>query len=233
MRLILVRHGQTSSNVAGALDTAAPGASLTDLGRRQADALVDAFADETFARAHASNRVRTQETAAPLVAAHGLTLEVVDGLGEISAGEHEMGTSAEAVRAYVGCVAGWLTGDLDATIRGGETGHEFLARYDAALRAVAERSTEGAASLVVSHGAAIRAYVGIRAAQADSDQLAGSRLGNTGGAVLEGDPDAGWRLLRWSGDPFGGAHLADEAAHDVTGESAEEAVEDAEETSGH
>ena len=37
MRLILIRHGQTHSNVAHALDTTVPGADLTDLGREQAD----------------------------------------------------------------------------------------------------------------------------------------------------------------------------------------------------
>ena len=34
MRLLLLRHGQTHSNVSGALDTGAPGADLTELGRR-------------------------------------------------------------------------------------------------------------------------------------------------------------------------------------------------------
>lgn len=35
MRLILIRHGQTTANVDYRLDTAIPGADLTDLGRRQ------------------------------------------------------------------------------------------------------------------------------------------------------------------------------------------------------
>jgi len=40
MRLILIRHGQTVSNVGGLLDTAHPGADLTPLGRQQAGSLV-------------------------------------------------------------------------------------------------------------------------------------------------------------------------------------------------
>ena len=36
MRLTLVRHGQTPSNVLGLLDTAPPGPGLTDLGQLQA-----------------------------------------------------------------------------------------------------------------------------------------------------------------------------------------------------
>ena len=48
MRLILVRHGQTSSNVAGLLDTDEPGAGLTGVGLEQAAALADALRDESI-----------------------------------------------------------------------------------------------------------------------------------------------------------------------------------------
>ena len=41
MRLILIRHGETTANVALALDTAFPGADLTELGHAQAAALTD------------------------------------------------------------------------------------------------------------------------------------------------------------------------------------------------
>ena len=43
MRLLLLRHGQTESNVIGALDTAVPGAPLNELGLRQAAAVPGAF----------------------------------------------------------------------------------------------------------------------------------------------------------------------------------------------
>lgn len=44
--------------------------------------------------------------------------------------------------------------------------------------------------------------------------------------MLEGDPDAGWRLVRWHGEPLGGTGLRDEDAHDVIGESAAEEAEE-------
>jgi len=40
VRLLLIRHGQTSSNVRRLLDTAVPGADLTDEGLAQAGRLV-------------------------------------------------------------------------------------------------------------------------------------------------------------------------------------------------
>ena len=66
MRLILVRHGQTSANVAVLLDTAHPGADLTDLGRAQAAALPTTFDGVPIDALYASTLVRAQQTAAPL-----------------------------------------------------------------------------------------------------------------------------------------------------------------------
>ena len=45
-RLLLIRHGQTTSNVRQALDTALPGAALTDLGWSQAFAAGELLAGE-------------------------------------------------------------------------------------------------------------------------------------------------------------------------------------------
>ena len=56
------------------------------------------------------------------------------------------------------------------------------------------------------------------------------RLANTGMGVLEGDPDAGWQLRRWYADPLGGIALLDVAARDVTGDSADEAAGNEDET---
>ena len=50
MRLILVRHGQTPSNIHGLLDTDAPGPGLTELGLAQAEAVPDALAQQPVDR---------------------------------------------------------------------------------------------------------------------------------------------------------------------------------------
>nr|WP_284288846.1 histidine phosphatase family protein [Angustibacter aerolatus] len=89
MRLILVRHGQTPSNVQRLLDTAVPGADLTDLGRQQAERVPTGLADEPVEAVYASTLVRTQQTAGPLAAALGLDVQVRDGLREITAGDLE------------------------------------------------------------------------------------------------------------------------------------------------
>lgn len=222
MRLLLIRHGQTPNNVAGALDTGFPGAGLTPLGQAQAAAVPGALVDVEVAGLYASPLVRTQLTAGPLAAERGLEVVVRPGLEEISAGDHEMRADEEAVTAYVECVAAWMAGELDRSLPGGSTGHAFWERYDTAVRSVAARHAPDDTVALVSHGAAIRCFTTL-AARLDVDTAYGLHLGNTGMGVLRGDPDGGWELEEWHSDPLGGTALLDATAHDVTGESAAEA----------
>jgi broad specificity phosphatase PhoE len=228
VRLYLIRHGQTPANVAGELDTAPPGAALTELGQAQADALVMALADEEITGVYASPLRRTQLTAAPLAASLGLDVLVQPGLEEVRAADLEMKTDEASVAAYLGCLAGWILGDLDREMPGGHDGHAFLDRYDAAVQAIAERHREGETAVAFSHGAAIRSWTAIRADGLDRETVTERRIMNTGAVVLEGDLTSGWRVVRWSGEPLGGEQLADRAAHDVTGDTAEEALAEAE-----
>jgi broad specificity phosphatase PhoE len=225
VRLLLIRHGQTPANVAGALDTAFPGAELTPLGRAQAGAVPAALAEDRLSGIYASTRIRTQLTAAPLVEAHGLDMRVCHGLEEVSAGRFEMRSDTDAVEAYAGGLVHWMRGDLDHRLPGGSTGHEFLKRYDEAVQGIAAAHRPADTVAVFSHGAAIRAYVALRAGL-DPEVATELRIMNTGMGVLEGHPNEGWRLAHWSAEPLGGLELEDAAAHDVTGESAEDVAHD-------
>ena len=138
MRLILVRHGQTGSNVAGLLDTAGPGADLTDLGRQQAAALPDALDGARIDVVYASTLVRTQQTAAPLSASLGREIQVRDGLREVSAGRLEMLGDPVSVSTYLRTVFGWSDGDLGTRMPGAESGAEVFARYDEVVAEIAD-----------------------------------------------------------------------------------------------
>jgi broad specificity phosphatase PhoE len=229
VRLLLIRHGQTPHNVSGELDTARPGAGLTPLGEAQARAVPAALRATEITAVHASTLVRTQLTAAPLAEHRGADVHIHDGLREIAAGDLELRADEEAVRGYAECVGAWMFGDLDRRMPGGSDGHEFLERYDGALRSALDGHPTDATVAVFSHGAAIRAWT-TSAAGLDPAEAVELRMPNTGMVVLEGGPDEGWNLVSWPSEPLGGAALRDPGAHDVTGESTEEAVEDAAET---
>lgn len=198
MRLLLVRHGQTPSNVDYLLDTAVPGPGLTELGAQQAAALPRALAGEDIEALYVSTLVRTQLTAAPLAAARGLRAIVRDGIREISAGDLEMvpGDTGQGA-LYMSTAFAWAAGDVERRMPGGENGVEFLGRYDAV---VAEAAASGARTVVlVSHGAAIRTWAAARAGNVDVAFAAGHRLANTGTVILEGSPADGWKALDWAG----------------------------------
>lgn len=220
MRLLLLRHGQTHSNVAGALDTGSPGADLTELGWAQAKAAARVLGEryQPFDAVYTSTLVRTHQTGNPYVAATGLEPVVHEGIREILAGDLEMRSDTPSAHRYRHTVAEWIRGDLGERMPGGESGHEFLERYDAVVR---EAGTHERV-LLVSHGAAIRAWV---SAVTDVDRLGHSPtdpLHNTGGIELEGDPDSGWRVVAWQCDPLGGDYLEDPTAPDPTGQEADE-----------
>ena len=214
MRLLLLRHGQTHANVSGELDTAHPGVGLTDLGRTQAEAAARALADEHLDVVHVSSRVRTHQTALPTAEARSLAPQLLEGIEEIQAGDYEMRKDHDAVHGYISTVAAWIEGDLDVRMPGSETGHEFLERYDAAVRSVVDAGHD--AALLVSHGAAMRTWASARLRHDQEAPPATEPLHNTALIVLDGDPDAGWRLVSWHGDPVGGHLLEDERAVDPT-----------------
>jgi broad specificity phosphatase PhoE len=216
VRLLLMRHGQTHANVSGELDTAHPGLDLTDLGRAQAVAASKALAGEALDAIYVSSRGRTHQTAAPTAEERGITLTQLDGLEEIAAGDFEMRKDHDAVAGYIGSVATWLDGDLGHRMPGGETGEEFLARFDAAVRTIVEAGHD--AALIVSHGAALRTWVSTRMEPHPDAPPATQPLHNTALIVLEGDVDAGWRMVSWQGHPVGGDYLEDPTAEDPTGD---------------
>jgi broad specificity phosphatase PhoE len=229
MRLLLLRHGQTHGNTAGALDTAVPGLDLTDLGHRQAEAAARALADQGVDRIYVSTLTRTHQTAAPLAALLGIEPRELAGLREISAGDFEMRADHDAIAGYIGTVADWIERRYDTRMPGGQSGHEFLARYDAAVaeicRDLAQSGEKGA--LAISHGAAMRTWVSARVADVEAHAKATDPLHNTACIELVGDPDGGWEVDAWHSEPVGGAFLDDLTAPDPTGQGTDEAADEA------
>ncbi|MGN0064854.1 MAG: histidine phosphatase family protein [Nocardioides sp.] len=226
MRLLLMRHGQTHANVSGQLDTAHPGLDLTALGQRQATAAAQALGESSIESIYVSSRVRTHQTAAPSAQVRRYAPTEMAGLEEIQAGDFEMLNDAESIHGYIATVTSWISGDLAVRMPGGETGHQFLERYDAAIERIVQAGHD--AAMVVSHGAAIRTWTAARMLAGSVIPNPTSPLHNTALIVLEGDHRSGWRLEEWHGEPYGGAFLDDSSALDPTavadaGQAAEQA----------
>ena len=203
MRLLLVRHGQTTANVRGELDTAAPGPGLTRLGRRQAKAIPAALAAEPIDGIYGSILMRTQQTARPLAVARGLPVIVRPGLHEIAAGDLERHSDWPSVQRYLEVISAWGVGELDLSMPGGSDGHEFFDRLDGAVAAIAAEHDNDATVVVVNHSAAIRVWTAARAQNIEPMFAARARLDNAEIVAVTGSPTRGWELETWGGSPPG------------------------------
>ncbi|GGF90594.1 phosphoglycerate mutase [Rhodococcoides trifolii] len=193
-KLILVRHGQTFSNVAKRLDTLPPGAALTPEGHAQAAAFGKVISGRTAAVV-SSIALRAKETAGYIAEATGVELQVVDGLQETYVGEFEDRTDDEAHEAFQNVYRRWLDGDVDARLSGGESARDVFDRYLPVLDSLRDRTADGNV-YVVSHGAAIR-LVAAKIGAVDAEFAAANHLGNTETVELVPTAD-GWDCVRWS-----------------------------------
>jgi broad specificity phosphatase PhoE len=192
VRLVMARHGETAANVQHMLDTRPPGMPLNERGHAQAAALGARLAADPVSAVHASVAVRAQQTAAPVAAAHGLDVTVVDGVHEVFCGELEGRSGRAALERFMAVYEAWWVGDLDARLPGGESARDVRDRFLPALDGILDGASGDI--VLVSHGAAIR----LAAAALLGDTAETRFLPNTGLVVLRPDGD-GWALEHWDG----------------------------------
>ncbi len=149
MTLIIVRHAQSEANAAG-LFTGSMDVALTDLGRRQAEALAERLSARPITAVYASTLQRAQDTARPTAARFGLEVEVLETLREAGLGEAEGLAWPEVRRRWtLGEGARWA----DA-IPGAERGDDVRARVATGIELLLERHRDDVA-LCVSHAGTI------------------------------------------------------------------------------
>jgi broad specificity phosphatase PhoE len=200
LRLMLVRHGQTESNVRKALDSKPPGPPLNLIGRRQAAELAADLADEPVVAVYASVAVRAQQTAEPVAAKHGLAVQVVPGAHEVFVGDLECNTDDASVQEFFRVFSAWAEGDLSVPMPGGETGQQARDRFERVIADIRAAHREGVVVLV-SHGGILRLVAPMLAENVTPDTTKFALLPNTGRIVLEDGP--AWRCVEWTGLDLG------------------------------
>jgi broad specificity phosphatase PhoE len=194
VRLLLVRHGETASNIERKLDTAMPGPPLTELGQKQARELSDTLVSEDIVAVYASIGLRAQQTAAPTADRLGLPVQILEGIHEIQVGSLEGRNDTEAYQTYLETVIKWAEGALDVAFPGGgETGQQVLDRFLGAIESIRQDGTV----MVVTHGGAGRMGA-LALADNVPVELAENLLPNTGVVVLETEGDR-WVCRSWAG----------------------------------
>lgn len=202
MRLLLIRHAQSTANVQGALSTRVPGPPLTELGHEQAEALAERLRDEPVAAVYASQALRAQQTAAPLADVHAMDVQVIDGVQEVFVGDLEDRTDDQAIETYVNTVGPWTRGDLAPAMPGGESGEQVRHRYLDAIGELRAKHVDldpDGVIAVVSHGGAIRLGAEWLSDNVRPDVADRGLLPNTSIVELEARRDGGWHCLDWAG----------------------------------
>ncbi|HUO39182.1 MAG TPA: histidine phosphatase family protein [Mycobacterium sp.] len=198
-RLVLVRHGQSESNVERRLDTRPPGSSLTELGVEQARRFARDYGQRPGMLLHSVAR-RASETAAVMGTEFRLRAHEVEGVHEVQVGELEMRNDDEAVEAFNKVYERWHLGELDAALPGGETATEVLDRYVPVITSLRMRYLDNDDwtddIVVVSHGAAIR-LAAATLAGVDGTFVVEHHIGNAESVVLVPITDGRWSCVQW------------------------------------
>lgn len=153
-RLYLIRHGATTLSAedrfAGSTDVP-----LSDEGQHQAQCLARRLADDDIGAVYASPLTRTVQTATILALPHNLTLNLREGLREISHGRWEELRRPEVEERFPGEYEAWEVDPFTFAPEGGESGVAVLARALPVIREIV-LTHAGQNVVVVSHKATIR-----------------------------------------------------------------------------
>jgi broad specificity phosphatase PhoE len=154
-RILLARHGETASNVAGRLQGHTD-ISLNEVGRGQARALAARLAGAGLTAIWTSDLARARETGEIIAAELGRAAPTIDPeLRERHYGIFEGLTREECMARDLAAWTTWVR--ETGAPPGGEPGTDATARLARALRRIADG--DGGPVLVVSHGAVMRLFL--------------------------------------------------------------------------
>lgn len=194
--IYLIRHAEAEGNLyriaQGQYDSL-----LTELGRRQAQALGERFRCVPLDAVYASDLHRTRATAAPICISHNLPLHLRADLREIGVGCWEQRTWGDLRRSDREQMENFMRRLDRWSVPGGEAPE---ALRDRMLRAVEEiaAANVGRTVAVVSHGCAIRVLLAVLEGRSLAELSETPVGGNT--AVSRLEADGGTLRVCWRDD---------------------------------
>lgn len=224
-----VRHGETASNAAGLIDTAVPGPHLDAVGQAQASAIANELqGNGPYAGIFESQLLRTQDTAAPLLTAFpGTTAEVLPGLNEINAGALEGMQQVPGGLLYLVGPLAWTLGFPTVPMLAPGSTHFNGVVFDRGFEGAMQTMYSAAMAnpvvspdgniTTVAYSSALAIEVGTLMNVNNPDPLLmlTHTLPNTGVVVVQGDPQGGWTMVSWDGEPVPPASLGTKLFVDV------------------
>jgi len=147
LKLILVRHSETLQNrrhrIQGFLDL-----ELSDLGRKQADAIAEALKDELVEAVYSSPLKRALSTARRIGRLHRVKIQVLDELKEMNLGSLDGLSWDEVSQRYPHFWENWLADATSVQIPDGESLLQVQTRTWAALQRIRAQGHQNSVVLV-------------------------------------------------------------------------------------
>lgn len=157
-RLLLVRHGETDSNVEGRSQGLRE-VPLNDHGRRQVAAVAAALSGRAIVAVVASPTERARETGEAIAHAAGIELVTDERLVELDQGELDGLVPSEMRELHPEFLRRWIEEDpTDLQMPGGESLAQAQARMVEAATAVAG-AHDGETAVLVSHNLALKSFL--------------------------------------------------------------------------
>lgn len=154
MLLYCIRHGESCYNAEGRIQGQSD-VPLSELGRRQGEAVAAALAGEPIEAIYASPLRRAMQTARPVADALKLEIHTDPRLMEVHAGVFQDKLRSELDELYPEELACWRSGDPDFAIPGGESRRDLMRRGHAVFDEIRRSGREQVA--VVTHGGLLAA----------------------------------------------------------------------------
>lgn len=219
MTVDLVRHGESELNAAHLLGTWPPGLGLTATGQQEAqdvgDALFAAHGPDYYDGIYAALLLRTQETAGPLADLLGMTPQLLAGLNELAAPAiaENLPELSPAGLLYILPAVLWSLGLYLVPSLGtvDVNGVVFNERVNDALATMyAEGDANGDSEIhnvAFTSMGTILLWSLMNTKNPDLGIMLSHLVPNAAVIEVEGNPDDGWTLVSWDGEPVGPASL--------------------------
>ena len=177
-RILLARHGETEWNKIGRVQGWTD-IGLSAAGEAQAARLAERLSKTKMAGVYSSELLRAVQTAAPIAAQHGLSVQTLPGLREKGYGKWEGLTRDDLERDWTELWHQYHTlRVLEAVVPDGETWPEVCLRTAEALQTILDAHPgDDETVLLVGHGGSARALV-LEALQAPMPTLLRLHLDN-------------------------------------------------------
>lgn len=154
MILYCVRHGESAYNTEGRIQGQSD-VPLSELGRKQSEAVAEALARLPIEALYASPLRRAMQTAEPIARRLNLEIQTDPRLKEIHAGVFQDKVWTEIAEKHPDHASRWKSGDPDFAIPGGESRRDLMHRGKEVFEAI--RASGRARVVVVSHGGLLAA----------------------------------------------------------------------------